>query len=155
MDLLAYLILAARDRDPGKWIIPIILAVFWAVGGILKAKANKASTMRDEKKGEPTRPRLVRPQRRPVILEPIEPQPVTVAPAPIQKRHKVPDRIIQTNIEGLKNDIGGIIRKKAPQQALEVPGPVLRLDEPDELKKAILYYEILGKPISLRESQSF
>ncbi|MFC1676985.1 hypothetical protein ACFL3G_07980 [Planctomycetota bacterium] len=155
MDFIAYLILAARDRGQGKWIFPIVLAVFWAVGGILKARANKASTMRDEEKEQQHQPELAHPQPRRKRAELFEPGPVTVSPAPVQKRRKVHDRIIQTNIEGLKSKIDGITRKETPQQSLETSGPILRFEEPDELKKAILYHEILGKPVSLKESQSF
>lgn len=54
-------------------------------------------------------------------------------------------------VEGLKDSRAHISAEKpAAQSPLEA---LLDLDyaHPDELKKAILHYEILGKPVSLRQ----
>ena len=158
MDFVAYLILAARRKDGDDWtqiLVFVVLAAFWVVGGIMKARANKASTLRDEGKEQSPQPGPARPQRHPVRAGLIEPEPVTFTPIAVEKRRKIPESIIETNIQGLKSEIGEVTRKKASKPAVESAGPILRFEDPDELKKAILYYEILGKPISLRESQNF
>ena len=51
------------------------------------------------------------------------------------------------------NDGDTAVEKKESHESTESPTapPLIGYDDPDALKKAILHYEILGKPIALRD----
>jgi flagellar biosynthesis/type III secretory pathway M-ring protein FliF/YscJ len=57
--LLAQIILAIRSDDVGGWmniLVVVLLAVFWAIWGILKARAKKNESEDDEEQGDDKKP---------------------------------------------------------------------------------------------------
>ncbi len=174
----------------------IVVAVFWALGGILKAKSNKPE--QKERIGPPRRParrpqgqgpglQVSRqagerprpgpaaaeksPQYRPASKAPageavfshplfrnlaaqIEratgikiptetPKPVAVKKPPRPQTEKIVPAV----------ETARPPQDRSPEVVTELPDALL-LDtsDPDDLRRAILYYEILGKPVSLRDS---
>ena len=160
------IVLAARNNDGEGWtniLFIVVMGVIWLVGGILKARANKVR--KDEFEQEHKHPQETRqariqrqeqlrrahmeevgsqfavvketprtpPFERPVDL--VEQKPVRPKPKPRKKVSIEPTRL---SVKTSKNDFLPIDSK-------------LELDSPDQLKKAILYHEILGKPVGLRD----
>jgi len=190
---LAQILLARRSHDAEGWmnlLFVIVVAVFWVLGGIFKAKSNK--TAGKERTGPPRRP-VRRPQARGLQAsrragERLGPRPATASQRPqYRPASKTPAgetafshplfRNLAAQIEratGIKIPTE-MPKPQAPKKPpAEKPVPVveavrplqtqkpvaaeefpiaLLLDtsHPDELRRAILYYEILGKPISLRD----
>ena len=214
-ELLLLIILARRNNDVGGWmqiLVFIALAVFWAVGGILKAKANKSDS--DNKGNLPRKPsrkpplhsreareqmlkKLERPadsvkgqyqQPRPAtqrprmkfadlqaavrkfaaeaekafeaeIKEPI-PKPEPSSPPVSQIKPKKPTLVepmttafvepVTTAFKGLQ-DKQEIEPAPMPESSIYLSELLIDYADPDELRRAILHYEILGKPLSLRD----
>lgn len=194
---LAQLILARRNDDVEGWmnlLFVIVVAVFWVLGGILKAKSKKPEQR--QRTGPPQRP-VRRPQARGVQAsrqagEQPRPHPATASQRPQYAPGSKPPagetvfshplfRNLAAQIEratGMKIPTE-VPKPQAPKkppkpltekfvpavkaaQPLEIKKPVdvtdfsgtLLLDtsDPNDLRRAILYYEILGKPVSLRDS---
>ncbi len=176
---LAQVILAARSDDAEGWIntlVIVLLVVFWAIGGILKARAKKTKIEEDEDEysEEP-----LKPTARPSTAKPVY-SPSRIASAEQGKARGVavwrpqPQRIragaktLAEEVEPRQAKPSAAVRKgrgpkaavakvtsewaKKPVSAPEEPTiePLLSAEEPDELRRAILHYEILGKPLSLR-----
>jgi len=197
---LAQLILARRNDEVEGWmnlLFVIVVAVFWVLGGILKAKSKKPE---DKQRIGPPRKPVRRPQVHGMQAsrqagEHPRPYPTT----PAQKPKYAPDsrapageavfshplfRNLAAQIEratGIKipTEMPKPQTPKRPQkpkkpqterlvpaveaaQSLETQIPddvtefpttlLLDTSDPDDLRRAILYYEILGKPVSLRDS---
>jgi len=183
--LLAQIVLAARGDDTERWmntLVIVLLAVFWAVGGILKARARKAekAEAEDEEPGVgkgplgPLRPTARRATAKPVYKDKARgvavwrPQPQRIRAGAKTLAEGVEPRQAKPSVAGRKArepktavaKMAGVVRppKVVPAagavRAVEKPmleQLLLSAEEPDELRKAILYYEILGKPLSLRE----
>jgi len=184
-DFATQIILAARDDDAEGWmntLVIVLLAVFWAIGGILKARARKAekAEAEDEEPGVgkgplgPLRPTARRATAKPVYKDKARgvavwrPQPQRIRAGAKTLAEEVEPRQAKPSVAGRKArepktavaKMAGVVRppKVVPAagavRAVEKPmleQLLLSAEEPDELRKAILHYEILGKPLSLRE----
>ena len=195
MNYLAPIILAARKFEIENWtdiLVVVVLAVFWAVGGILKAKSKvRAAKQREQNQQQPgrkghlvpsasagSRPRQMQP--RPLIQPPhrkvARPLPAGARltakqqqtarlqgiKQPVQSKLLSPVAPPQTDIKEPLESVGKPF-KKLESKVLGLPGgtaqavpaaepkPVLDFGDSDELRRAVLHYEILGKPISLRD----
>ncbi len=197
--LWGHVILAARDT--GEWmniLFFVAIAAFYAIGSVLKAKANKSAKEKQANEPQGVKPVERVPLRQavkktpppPTVKKPAYPQPPrrpVARPRPaVQKRGikkaeailrglkkaKVPPAVprpealpafpsVQSEFEGLRElpkktlgqlDIGrlGLAAEKKEKEAVIIEEPFLALDDPDALRMAILHYEILGKPVSLR-----
>ena len=188
-ELLAQIILARNDDVEG-WmniLIVVILAVFWGIGGILKARAKKPEEEEEEQLADkPTGMRrqiakslqkrfLQQPDHtRPMSPEPIKqyrrqveqlrrkinhPRPVVQKatihkkPLPIPtleslEKPELPEAHLSEPMKGLKKKYT-VIPSEISSEELTVES-LLDYADPDELRRAILHYEILGKPLSLR-----
>jgi len=202
---LAQLILAARnsdDRDTGwmQILVFVALAVFYAVGSIIKAKANKTA-LKEEKqiprkpgtkpaegarapkafkkipyqaverpvgrtpKSQP-RPQVAKPQVQPPRRKVARPQPAVGRKLPtkaILKPQVQPklEELPEFTSETVKKDVrlSSVEALKAERVAMpaEIPQSeylseiVSDYEDPEKLRRAILHYEILGKPLSLRD----
>jgi len=172
---LAQLVLAARSDDVEKWsniLLVVVLAVFWAVAGLIKAKkaqqqseeeqlgrtpghkpAPALGALRKKLLQQTARPRLAgpvpgarhRPQARQRLLTAVGTQPAAgsrlgaepqAAPEPVNKP-----------IEELQDYRPSAAEKPRPEFS---PAFLPAYDDPEQLRRAILHYEILGKPLSLR-----
>jgi len=153
-------VLAARSDDAEGWmntLVVVLLVVFWAIGGILKARAKKTKATEAEDEEEPheiSKAAISRGKARgEQVLRP-EPRRIRAGVKKIEPRQAKPSVTVRKT-QGPEAAVAKITSEWAekPVSAPEEPAiePLLSAEEPDELKKAILHYEILGKPLSLRE----
>ena len=167
---LLQLLLAARNDDGEGWmqlLIMLIMAVLWAIGGILKARANKVPPEEEEQpeqipaSGRRQASRKVRMLR----MQNVQPGPVArkiikvkpaMSPEPsltslkTMEEEVIPEKFIGKSYKELEAEQLGILPKTTQPKAGMGKLP-FGFEDPDELRKAILHYEILGKPLSLRE----
>ncbi|MBW8002443.1 MAG: hypothetical protein FVQ80_10545 [Planctomycetes bacterium] len=154
-DFLGQIFLLARgNKSKGEGLMQLLvfvgMAVFWIVGGIAKARANKIkdSDFPEEEGAEDESPK-------PAVQRQIS-RPVPKAAAVSTGRKVVEKRSVSklglrgSSVETVKlQKIGDAKEAVGKSMAEELFGG---LHEADELKRAILYAEILGKPLSLREN---
>ncbi len=135
--LLVHTVLAASPDDFSSWVemlIFVIVLVVWALGGILKLKSARKSNAEIDEQSEPE---PISRLRQPLVIQ----QPM---------RKKVPQRPEHVVAALPKKDNLGLTGKwktDSPEVSIET---LLKFEDPDDLKRAILHYEILGKPLSLR-----
>jgi hypothetical protein len=214
-ELLPQIILAARRRDDGKSWMNILfivgLAVFWVIGGILKARANKKQKDEEQLTRKPgpapsDRAGVARPKafektpyeqvqrptaRTPYIKEPqsqIQPPRRKIArlqhavqqfAIKIKEAQAIPPETIELleepellpptppqvkpkfeELEGLPDFTSKTV-KELGEKRVRVPAEtpqakylaeiLLDYADPEDLRRAILHYEILGRPLSLRD----
>jgi hypothetical protein len=213
-NLLAQQILAARDKDFESWtniLFIVVIGIFWVVGGILKAKANKSKQQEQEQPGrkppEPTpvggpprpfqktpfrqaqrpvgrtpksqpRPQQVQPSRRKIVrpqpagrkpsikteeaielptLEALETPKVSLPGPQLQADlEELPEFTVETVEKDIRLSSVEALGAKPSGTVVETPQAkylseiLLDYDDPEKLRRAILHYEILGKPLSLR-----
>lgn len=191
---LAQLILARRSEDAEKWmniLVIVVLAVFWALSGILKARAKKTQqgdagqsgrrlARRPPPQSRAAREHLAKAARRPA--GPAEPPPVRPARSRLAELREAARKFAAEAEEAFRAQTQKRTPKPeaarqpprvpehlaqppeappAPRPALlEEPVPAKYLPEllsdyadPDQLRRAILHYEILGRPLALRDPQ--
>ncbi len=174
---LAQIILAARNEDAEGWmntLVIVLLVVFWAIGGILKARAKKTKIEdEDEYSEEPLKPAARPSTAKPVYKDKARgvavwrPQPQRIRAGAKTLAEEVEPRQAKPSVAGRKarepkTAVAKMVGVRPPKvvpaagavRAVEKPmleQLLLSAEEPDELRKAILHYEILGKPLSLRE----
>lgn len=196
---MAQVIVAARDNGMERWtniLFVIVVGIFWVVGGILKARANKAA-----QKGEKQRPRrpagkgpegarekqAAKLRGRPFVLTEAKPrqpqvqpkQRKMVRPRPVGRKlaAEIEQAIGLPTLEPMEvskvapsmpkvapefgelpeftaKAVGKLGEKKVPAAEEMAPkylaGVLQDYDDPETLRRAILHYEILGKPLSMR-----
>jgi hypothetical protein len=158
----------------------IVLAVFWVIGGIIKATAKKPQ---DRQTQQPPARKPVRQARpvasareaapaRPSRMEQACPQPASypveienaflakIAQATGKLESALPSipagPIVQDISDYTDKPVSELeeMRLDVPHQiseAEDLPELVLDYSDSDELSRAILHYEILGPPVSLRD----
>jgi len=203
-ELLAQIILAGRSDDAEGWmniLFVVVLAVFWAIAGIVKAKAKKSGGPDEQLPGKSARKpplhsrearqqmlkQLQRPadsaqgkrqQPRPAVQQPrikfadlqaavrkfaveaeqaFQPQSGKKPPA-LKPVLTEPPKSTKTAefTEPISKIAKGLQDKRAyePEQMPEseyLSELLLDYTNPEKLRRAILHYEILGKPLSLRD----
>jgi len=194
-ELLSQLILAARSEDLEGWmniLIVVIIAVFWAVAGILKARGKKPEQEEEQLAGEPTdrRPQDAKGLLKEMLQQPRRTRPMSPEPSRQYRRQveqlrrkisypqpttqKKPmllptlESFEESKLPSLKPEAELGIEElpefvSKPFKVLKDTGipeeslvaeiaiePLLDYEEPVELRRAILHYEILGRPLSLR-----
>ena len=203
-ELLAQIILAGRSDDGESWmsiLVFVVLAVFWAIGGIVKAKANKSGSSDEQLPGKPVRKpplhsreareQMLRQLQRPTNSaqgQPQQPRPAAQQPrmrftdlqAAVRKFAVEAEQAFQPqSVEKTPDLKPTLTEPQNPPKAAELTEPIgktvkglqdkrsyepeqmpeseylseLLLDyaDPDQLRRAILHYEILGRPLSLRD----
>ncbi len=166
VDSLTQIVLAARNGNDSPWqqmLVLVLLAVFWIVGGILKSRAAKSEQQKEQQ--QPPK-------------HPMRPQPRRLQPRPIKTMPAVESYGTETKVQqAIARVSAGLPELETPELILGKPAglpvgphiglpakmrkPVSPLTAPlslefestNTLRKAILYYEILGKPMALREPQ--
>ncbi len=203
-DLLLQIILARRNDDAEGWmniLIVVVLVVFWAIGGIIKAKSKKPGGRDEQLPGKPVRkPPVHSREAREQMLSRLQrsagsaqsqrqqPRPAAQKPrlkfadlqAAVRKFAVEAEQAFQTNTKDPAPELEPAL--KEPQIKAEIPEltepsvtsiresqdkwasePEQMIEseylselltdyaDPEELRRAILHYEILGKPLSLRD----
>jgi hypothetical protein len=198
VDFLTAMTLAARRNDIEGWVqvlVFIMLAVFYVLGSILKARSKKAGQEGEEESaqrqiGKPSegvkglkseafqrpgraprrqyRPEVQPPRRRAVRAQPAArrlavkveraTRPPTIKPREVPEVSP-PRPQLEPKLEELPEFTSGL-DKEMKAERLGIPAeiarvkylgePLLDYSDPDKLRRAILHYEILGKPLSLR-----
>ncbi|MCK5472589.1 MAG: hypothetical protein KAI59_01040 [Planctomycetes bacterium] len=166
--LLAKVIFLARGNEADGWmqiLIFVIMGVIYAVGSLAKAKANKLSRQEqeDDEQQQPPQNRQVQKQ---ALRAGLHKNIATFIKAnqPENQNRSTKTKYAQTKKTKLKpqSNIADMAAKKplrgkrvetlkttAPQEGISEL--LTDYEDQDSLKKAILHYEILGKPIALRE----
>lgn len=154
MSALFIQVVLARNGDDAEWmqlLVFIVLAVVYGLGSILKARTSKTE-LEEEKDVDISREKQQRLQGRLQRLKAVLPQLVEQEQPqrqPVQPRLEEAAEIIPMPLETIKERPIELLGETKQLEAIFEP--VLNLDKPDELKRAILYCEILGKPVALRE----
>ncbi len=174
------LVFAARDEDINSWVnilFVVILALFWVIGGIIKGKVKKTREMEEKSISRgPRRPGGYPKGLRKELKESLgQPSQVSTEEPPRRRpyyqQQKQARKEIPRNLPYIHKGPAPIraAKEKPPEpspQISELDTPtidlkpqieylteaMLDLTDPDDIKKAILHYEIIGKPLSLRDS---
>ncbi|MHC4507813.1 MAG: hypothetical protein ACYTAO_02500 [Planctomycetota bacterium] len=197
--LLAQTILAQRNEDVEKWmnvLFVVVLAAFWALGGILKARTKKrqsrdaAQPLRSPAPRPPVQSRaaqergLQAPQRPAVRKEPpphrlprtrlaewraaaqkfateaeqafrVQIQQSAQTPErPAQRPESPPESPDVLQPSEIPSTTRNAVKLSPSEETLPsayLPDLLSDYTDPDQLRRAILHYEILGKPLALRE----
>ncbi|MFZ0033456.1 MAG: hypothetical protein WAK60_00530 [Sedimentisphaerales bacterium] len=178
-------VLAARNsNEDGGWmqvIVFVVVAIFYAVGSIVKARANKtAPRVKEQTRHKPAhkqpdgtieiqllkhlwrperptpgsqrRPQVVRPQVQPSgrkVARPATARSAVTSPQPAGMAMLEPQMVkpqIQPKVE--------VAAAAETPRTEYLAGILSDYDDPEKLRRAILHYEILGKPLSLRDPSS-
>ncbi|HUV66866.1 MAG TPA: hypothetical protein VMW24_23470 [Sedimentisphaerales bacterium] len=200
---LAQLILARRSEDTNQWtniLFIVVLAVFWALAGIFKARAKKTQegdtgqSPRRPVRQPPAQSRTAREQQLRQAGHPVGPaerQPhrpglgqartrLAELRAAAQKFAAEAEQAFRVQIQQAAQKAQPAMQRPTsppePSDVLEspaklptapqpedlpppeetlpsdyLPGLLSDYTDPDHLRRAILHYEILGRPLSLRD----
>jgi hypothetical protein len=189
---LAQLVLAARrssDRDSGwmQILVVAVLAIFYAVGSIVKARANKTAPKGKEQaprkpvrkspeefidlrmlkqlfgipeeaesssqpSPEASKPKIAKQQVQPTVRKVARPQPTEGRKVPIEtSKIMLMEPQVQPKLEKVPGLTGEAEVPTEIPQAKYLSDILSDYEDPERLRRAILHYEILGKPLSLRE----
>ncbi|MBL7106692.1 MAG: hypothetical protein ISS77_03690 [Phycisphaerae bacterium] len=158
-ELLNNIMLAARKNDESGWtqlLVFAVMAVVWILGGIIKARQNKITDKDFAEEQEDEKHKIITLNAK----ELIESKKIRHAPTQIAQK---PENVIEDlAVQGFEKVKKKHIRMpefakaeskslKHPEHAEAEKESLLRINEPDELKKAIIYAEIIGKPLALRQ----
>lgn len=183
--------LLAQGNDAGEWmniLFIVVVAVFWAIGGIVKAagagrtarqRQNKQSSEKDTPRRETWLQQLARKaeeiqravenQGKPQARRTQERQPQAKPPKPpagqvtvrtdrggepvLVYERQTPSPAVQRQEQPARRVSKARTYPQRERQAKATLTPVSLLDysDPDALKRAILHYEILGKPLAFRD----
>lgn len=175
MDWLAVqtMVLGQPEGDEEGWmqlLVFIVLAVFWAIGGIMKARA--AKSQQDKKKQQTKERPRPQPRPRPSLerflqrepqkprMKPMQPRAVKAArqiareraaeraasrPMPAKYETVPPERL---KIEAVEESP---VEKAGALAPVEWTG--VEIGTSEQLRAAMLHFEIFGKCVGLRESQ--
>ena len=162
-DFLAQVILATRDSDGEgtgwmQLLTFVIIGIIYALSGIIKAKSKKIKLEDDEPSDRIRTLQGQQLQKRKIdhIAQPDVQRFVDKARQQLQFRTQAakPPEKPATSSSAMPPSRPKINKPAGPtpQLADEYSDDInlVNLDEPDDLKKAILHYEILSKPLSLR-----
>jgi len=164
-----YIVLLAQRKDFDNWVnilVVVMLAIFWLVGGLVKAMGKKAHDR--QQPGTEAQPK---PLRRPADFRQArsrKPPPVPSAghlPSQPQLRRQ-PEGASRPRPAAYKLDesrhkpahipaVDLAVQPEHPQPRFAAASlSFLDISNPQELRRAIMYYEIIGKPLALRGPHS-
>ncbi len=155
MCYLTQLILAARnsDGDDSGWmnlLVFIVVAVFYGLGGILKAKAGKIEVEEEEELPPPNETPAPHPPRRKISRRIPDTPKITPQSKPADKLVNLQAlEVADLSLEA--PTISESLEELGDEQKITVGQTLFDADDTDQLKRAILYHEVLGKPLSLRD----
>lgn len=162
---LLQIILAARryDEDAGwmQLLVFVIMAVFWALGSIIKAKKSKKTEFEEEEEQpeEAFTGHKQQMSRQAKFQQKKAAQPGPAAKSDFAKVEKIP---LSVSLKDYKQSLTKSLtetekKTERPDISSERPQPPAGIDfapnleDPENLKRAVVYYEVLGKPLALRD----
>jgi hypothetical protein len=176
-----HIVLAARNRDGDDWmniLFLVFVMILYVIGGLVKKIKDHKITFGEEKK-ERVPPRPSRAVKKPVDVKPhpavvkhpsvaFDKERIRKAPSKAIPQKAVayrPDMYKGQQVDEIEKTITELETEvKLPEVdtlAVEKPKDIkveekvlqdlVTLDEPDDFARAFLYYEIFGKPLSLRK----
>jgi hypothetical protein len=187
-NIVVQFVLAGSGDDVEGWmniLFVVVLAVFWIVGGIIKATKKPQDRQGQQASRKPPVRKV--PRSSSVPRDPSSERPATISqdrpraqPRPVtqiadlekalrsdtadasQKLVSIPAKpqaelILQELPEITSKPLVELdtmrldLPKKTTESEEDLPELVLDYSDPDELIKAIVHYEILGPPVSLRD----
>jgi len=181
-------VLSARDPDADGWmnlLLPVLVAVFWAVGGLVNAtkqKKQQKAAMADTRKAPATSSEPPMVSVEPVKLADVGPRQAGKGPTgrkgakkkpkpPKRRPPVVPQRAglrsvpaMDMPLEELPQAAPEGVRaakyEKPTGKPAEAAHPHLEdlaasYNDPEILRLAILHREILGKPVGLRDDEEY
>jgi hypothetical protein len=204
-DLLLQIILARRSDDAEKWtnvLFVVVLALFWLVGGLIKAKSNRAEAQgkklpRKPARKPPVHSREAREQMLSRLQRPSDsPQSQSWQPNPADRKPRMKfadlqaavrrfaveaEKTFQAETVETTQELKPVLEKpKIKAENVQLSEPIGKIgkglqdgqaseaeqhsepeyrselitdfSDPEHLRRAILHYEILGRPLSLRET---
>ncbi len=169
-------VVAKNDTDFSQIIFIIVIAVFWVIGAIVKvvsSKAKKSETIAENQKlvKQPGPIQFKIKQKSQVPSQHLKRIKDSVSKLIEQKQASIESKIYKTEPDSVSTDLPEIsklsvstpviktglegISKREKKEAYQpiVAESLLSFESIDDLKKGILYYEILGKPLSLRQQE--
>ena len=162
------IVLAARgpDSENAPWIqllVFVIIAVIAAIQGLAKTKAKKAEGIEDDENLEET---LAQPKpNHKMSLRLTAQKTHTIAKPKIKPYLTIAQRInesesvqpVRSKMEHLEESAAQVLaaKSKVTHQAASPQETFLVFDDTDKLRNAIIYYEIIGKPLAIRESAAY
>jgi len=178
-------VLSARDSDADGWmnlLLPVLVAVFWAVGGLVNAtkqKKKQKAAMGDTRKAPATSSEPPMVSAEPAKFADVGPRQAGKGPTgrkgakkpkpPKRRPPVVPQRVgprttpaMDMPLEELPQAAPAVFRSGAterpavkPQAAdsLHLEDLAASYSDPETLRLAILHREILGKPVGLRDDE--
>ena len=162
---LIFLILARNgDGEDTGWsqmLVFLVLAVFWIVGGIMKAKTQKANRQQQKQKPQQGSKHFQRPDFQ-QVQKPAEKVTKVYQQAQAALRPEAAAKKVEKFQEQIPKpvEMAGAVKQaerkiaKPAEKTVELVVESERLlipEDTQQLKTAILHYEILGKPLALRE----
>jgi cytoskeletal protein RodZ len=160
-------VVAKNDTNFSDIIFIVVIAVFWIIGVIAKvvSKQSKKSEKPAEKQRiikqpsqgvqvqtKPKRPvRAARPEKlkKYYVEKTPKKQPVSEIGALISEKPE-----LSISMPAIETGLESVIKKEKKQATQpSITESFLNFESVDDLKKGILYYEILGKPLSLRQQE--
>ena len=168
-------ILAAGDEKWTENLVFLVIIGFWILGAVVKVLSKKAKHAVDKTQEVPAGPQKAQApgrareqfagkplsQKLSEIVQSYAEKQIQAQPKPkaqeisMPVKHAPKSQKVQTVSAGpspLENNIKQVYTQSPKKIQKEQTGRVPALfDSLNELKKAVLYYEILGKPLSLRE----
>ncbi len=158
---------AKNDTNFSDIIFIVVIAVFWIIGVIAKVVSKQSK--KTEKPAE--KQRIIK-QPSPAVQVQTKPKKPVRAARPEKLKKYYAERIpkkqrvseigaliaekpeLSISMPAIETGLESVIKKEkkqAPQPS--TTESFLNFESVDDLKKGILYYEILGKPLSLRQQE--
>ena len=160
-------VFAKNDTDFSEIIFIIVIAVFWILGAVVKVlskQSKKTETIAEKqrivkqppqtfqfqtKQKPPIRARRPEKVKKPYVERIPKKQAVSGIKAVLPEKPE-----LSITMPSIETGLEGIIKKEKKKAAQPTAAEsLLKFESVDDLKKGILYYEILGKPLSLRQQE--
>ena len=154
--LMPGILAARRNEDENGWIqllVFAVMAVFFVISNIIKAARSRKQQQEQEELEEAPMVKIPPLRRRPI------PRPEGPAGGKKIFSHKIPQAVPEAVPAQPVEEVMSTKFAAAPEEAkheIEIPSvELIALEKRDELARGIIYSEILGKPLALRDSWGY
>ena len=145
-----------KEQPPGKPVrkppdLTIDLKMLKQIFGLPEEPESGSQSGSEESEPQTAKPQVTKPPSQPAGRKVVRPQPAAGRKTPITVKPQAATPQVQMKLEKVPGLTG------EAELSTEIPHPAYLseilsdYENPESLRRAILHYEILGKPISLRE----